>query len=59
MEDLKIETSEIMVELAEDELEAVAGGFFNVTNIALTQANVNVGPSLYTQQSNSAVILVG
>ena len=62
MEDLKIQQTEAvveLVELGEDELEAVAGGFFNYTQIQLTQLNLNVGPSLYTTQSNAAAIVVG
>ncbi len=58
MEDLTIERTDELVELSETELEEVAGGFFNYTNIALTQLNLNVGPSLYTTQSNSAYIQV-
>jgi hypothetical protein len=58
MEDLKIERTDEMAELSEVELEEVAGGFFDWTAIALTQANVNVGPSLYTTQSNAAAIIV-
>ena len=58
MEDLKIERTEDLVELSEVELEEVAGGFFDYTNIALTQLNLNVGPSAFVNQSNSAYIQV-
>jgi hypothetical protein len=42
MEDLKIERSEELVELSEDELEAVAGGLFDVTVPVVLQLNLAV-----------------